>query len=146
MGDVNKKLKDDINKHPHVVKVISINETKDIVYIVMEYYEGRELQVEINNKKGIDYGSLCFPEARIAKFTYQLTSAVNYLHKHGLIHRDLKPANVILTDAGLKVVDFGISTISKRSAKEAFGTMGTLYYAAPELFISKREYQVLYWC
>jgi serine/threonine protein kinase len=29
----------------------------------------------------------------------------------GLVHRDLKPANVMLTKAGLKLLDFGLATL-----------------------------------
>ena len=40
----------------------------------------------------------------------QVTLALQFLHKHGVIYRDLKPANVLLTAEGRVVLsDFGLA-------------------------------------
>jgi eukaryotic-like serine/threonine-protein kinase len=38
-----------------------------------------------------------------------LATALLEIHRVGLVHRDLKPSNVLLTDDGLRVIDFGIA-------------------------------------
>ncbi|HWO59184.1 MAG TPA: serine/threonine-protein kinase, partial [Umezawaea sp.] len=38
-----------------------------------------------------------------------LATALMEIHRVGLVHRDLKPSNVLLTDDGLRVIDFGIA-------------------------------------
>ncbi|MDL4775283.1 WD40 repeat domain-containing serine/threonine protein kinase [Actinomadura xylanilytica] len=43
------------------------------------------------------------------RLTAGLASALVEVHRAGLIHRDLKPSNVLLTDDGLRVIDFGIA-------------------------------------
>ena len=51
-------------------------------------------------------------EASITMFT--VTSAVQYLHKNGVVHRDLKPSNILYASAeanpdSLRICDFGFS-------------------------------------
>ncbi|WP_329521883.1 WD40 repeat domain-containing serine/threonine protein kinase [Spirillospora sp. NBC_01491] len=38
-----------------------------------------------------------------------LAAALIEVHRAGLVHRDLKPSNVLLTEDGLRVIDFGIA-------------------------------------
>jgi serine/threonine protein kinase len=41
---------------------------------------------------------------------YQTCSAVNHLHKCGILHRDIKPSNILLDFSGnVKLADFGFS-------------------------------------
>jgi serine/threonine protein kinase len=45
-------------------------------------------------------------QARV--WLYQLTDALDHMHKHGIVHRDLKPENILLNERGhLVVIDFG---------------------------------------
>jgi len=37
-------------------------------------------------------------------------------HRAGIVHRDLKPPNVMLTKAGVKVLDFGLAKLHEPSA------------------------------
>ena len=58
------------------------------------------------------------------------------LHSNGIIHRDLKPANVVvyLNPLRLRIIDFGISTISKFSFETE---VYSLWYRAPEIIRGK---------
>ena len=44
--------------------------------------------------------------------TFQVLSAINYLHSVGIVHRDLKPENMLYEKKTklIKIIDFGIST------------------------------------
>ena len=48
----------------------------------------------------------------------------------GIVHRDIKPANIMVTEHGVKIMDFGVATV--RGAEHADrGMMGTVAYMSP---------------
>ena len=75
----------------------------------------------------------------------ELAEALGAAHRAGIVHRDLKPSNVMLTKAGVKVLDFGLAKLHEASPVAAtdYATatapltdvgvvMGTMPYMAPE--------------
>jgi serine/threonine protein kinase len=58
----------------------------------------------------------------------QLSSAVGYLHRHGVLHLDLKPSNIVAEAGRAKLIDLSVA--------QAPGTVkagtGTWCYLAPE--------------
>ena len=111
--------------NPHIVHVFTyeygIHEGDGIV---MEYIEGRTLREYLSEKPSLASRQRIFAE---------LLSAVNYLHKRGVIHNDLKPENILITraDDTLKIIDFGLAD---KDAFYVWKTLGcTLEYASPEL-------------
>ncbi|MFF1510597.1 protein kinase [Streptomyces sp. NPDC058326] len=52
-------------------------------------------------------GSL--PVETVRRLAVQLATALDEIHRAGLIHRDLKPENVLLSEDGARVIDFGIA-------------------------------------
>jgi serine/threonine protein kinase len=73
------------------------------------------------------------------RYTRQLLSAAELLHRHGVVHRDIKPANIFLTNDGnhLKLGDFGSAAKIQSSFTvqgELRSYVGTQAYMAPEVF------------
>ena len=66
----------------------------------------------------------------------QLFRAIGHLHANNIMHRDIKPENIMITDEDeVKLIDFGLSKISKETRKNNLHTAtGTPYYMAPEVF------------
>lgn len=75
------------------------------------------------------------PELLVRRYTYQLLSGLEVLHKNGIVHRDIKTANIFLTDEGncLKIGDFGCAaklksyTTMPGELKGYVGTQGISY-------------------
>ncbi len=111
--------------NPHVVHVFTYeHDTHEGDGIVMEYIEGRTLDEYLLEKPSLASRQRIFGE---------LLSAVNYLHKRGILHNDLKPENILVTraDDTLKIIDFGLAD---KDAYYVWKTLGcTQKYASPEL-------------
>ena len=120
--------------HPNIAKVVSIHSSDDVLALVMEYIEGKEL------KDLIPEGGLSVDE--VVKLLKPMASALDYLHEQGFVHRDIKPANVRVKPDGTPVIlDFGIAkdTNEVDSNMTQTGTaMGTQTYMAPEQMDAKR--------
>ena len=115
--------------HESIATIYALEVRDDDFYIVSELVEGRTL------RQRLDSGPLPVREA----IDVMLATArgVAAAHNKGIVHRDLKPENVIQTDAGVKILDFGIAQLDRdttaRTTLTAAGTMmGTPGYMAPE--------------
>ena len=112
--------------HPNICQIYDVGPN----YLVMEYIEGTPLK-----------GPL--PVDQALKYAVQICDALDAAHKKGITHRDLKPANILVTKAGIKLLDFGLAKIAQpaKPLDDATLTMaltgkneivGTLYYMSPE--------------
>ncbi|HXU05603.1 MAG TPA: protein kinase, partial [Polyangia bacterium] len=133
--------------HPNSVRVFDFGYVDDaLLYLAMEYVEGRTLQHMIDEEWPLG-------EARIVDIMSQVLSAIAVAHDMEVIHRDLKPDNIMIipttSDDGeatelAKVCDFGIATLGAiqrdRAAGPATGPwvtldgslVGTPGYMSPE--------------
>ncbi|KAI5959746.1 RIM15 [Candida pseudojiufengensis] len=90
---------------PYVAQLYSSFQSKNYLYLVMEYLNGGDCG---NLIKAL--GTLG-PEWA-AKYTAEIIIGVNDLHLRGIIHRDLKPDNILIDKNGhLKLTDFGLSRL-----------------------------------
>lgn len=143
-------------KHPNIVGLSKVYNTKDKIYIIMELVTGGELFEEIIRHKRLDENQARF-------YFRQLIRGLMHCHARGIYHRDLKPENLLLDgNKQLKISDFGLSTLKSppggssmsssgyggaQSATSVSGSSllhtqcGTPNYVAPEIImLDKRGY------
>lgn len=112
--------------HPHVVRVLTTGRAFDRFYIAMELVTGGHLEHQIHER-----GAL--PELEILPLAIQVAEGLQAAHAAGLIHRDVKPGNILLDAAGnAKIVDFGLSLVTKGGKATAEEIWATPYYVPPE--------------
>jgi serine/threonine protein kinase len=108
------------------VRVIEADSQSSTPFLVTEYAQGPSLSEYIDK-----YGSVS-PDMLYSLAT-GLAEALTMIHAAGIMHRDLKPSNIILTDAGPKVIDFGIARRQDTPAMTQTGMMiGSMGFMAPE--------------
>ena len=108
------------------VRVIEANSQSSTPFLVTEYAQGPSLSEHIDK-----YGTVS-PDMLYSLAT-GLAEALTMIHAAGIMHRDLKPSNIILTDAGPKVIDFGIARRQDTPAMTQIGMMvGSMGFMAPE--------------
>ena len=108
------------------VRVIEADSQSSTPFVVTEYAQGPSLSEHIDK-----HGSVG-PEMLFGLAT-GLAEALTVIHAAGIMHRDLKPSNIILTDAGPKVIDFGIARRQDTTAMTKTGMMiGSMGFMAPE--------------
>eukprot|EP00437_Effrenium_voratum_P055875 CAMPEP_0181525444 /NCGR_PEP_ID=MMETSP1110-20121109/68971_1 /TAXON_ID=174948 /ORGANISM="Symbiodinium sp., Strain CCMP421" /LENGTH=657 /DNA_ID=CAMNT_0023656249 /DNA_START=111 /DNA_END=2081 /DNA_ORIENTATION=+ len=119
-------------RHPHVVQLYEIIETKGQLYLIMEYASGGELFDYIVQNQRV-------PEPEACRFFHQIIAGVEKIHAMNVVHRDLKPENLLLDEHRcIKIVDFGLS--NRFNLGQLLKTAcGSPCYAPPEM-VSGQNY------
>ena len=113
--------------HPNIPKLVDFIDLKDkeLMYIVMEFIEGKTLEDYIYREIGL------IPEQKALPMFVEILDTVAYIHNKGYLHLDIKSNNVMIQPNGkLKLIDLGIaSRMSEASNSTGFGTPA---YMPPE--------------
>ena len=124
--------------HPNIVGVLDRGQWEGLRYIVMEFVEGRGLSGWLTDQRA---ASAPPSIATVLALFDQLCAGLEAAHgvrvPGPIVHRDLKPDNILLrsTSRGeltVKVADFGIAQLGRRTGTRSGVTMGTPLYMAPE--------------
>ena len=126
--------------HPHICTLYDVGQQDGIEFLVMEYLDGETLGARLAR------GPL--PLAEALKHAAALAQALARAHREGITHRDIKPSNIMLTESGVKLLDFGLAKLREREGgtapspldEQSTGTalspegtlVGTIAYMSPE--------------
>ncbi|MGH7695077.1 MAG: serine/threonine-protein kinase [Gemmatimonadaceae bacterium] len=114
-------------RHPNIVKIYTIGREGDAVYFAMDYLPtGLADKLEV-----MDH----LTEEAVIQIGMDVSRALGFAHREGVIHRDIKVDNIMFDEHGNAVVaDFGIARALTGYTNQT-GTgmvVGTPQYFAPE--------------
>jgi serine/threonine protein kinase len=128
-------------RHPNAVTVYDLRTTAEgMIYMVMEYVEGKTLDAELKSRGRFTPGDAL-------DMLEPVMSVLNAAHAQGVVHRDLKPENIMIGkpstggEPTVKLLDLGIAKISELAGADSGGStaltvagqiLGTPYYMSPE--------------
>lgn len=125
-------------RHPHIINIIDVVApypgTMDLTRaMILERKKGDI----IGYFKG-EYESPFDP----VKISYQLLSALAYLHERRVVHRDIRPENILLDSVGDAILcDFGVALdLGNKNLMGLYPTVNVLEYRAPELILGSTSY------
>ena len=78
-----------LSRNPYVVKLYYAFQSRDYLYLVMEYLIGGDLSTLLSALGTFD-------EDMARMYAGEVTLALEYLHANGITHRDLKPDSKLL--------------------------------------------------
>jgi serine/threonine protein kinase len=90
--------------HPHIVQVYEVIEHESLLGMVMEYIEGKDLEVYLY-KYGV------FSEEEALRIIQKTGEALTHIHEQSFLHQDIKPNNIILRHNTQEpvLIDFGLA-------------------------------------
>ena len=98
-------------EHPFIVRCYFSFQTKDRLYMILEYCPNGNLGDLLDNVNNLS-------EDHTKMYAAEILLALEELHKHDIIYRDLKPDNIVIDEEGhAKLTDFGLSKEGVRDDK-----------------------------
>ncbi len=118
--------------HPYICAIADMGTAGDIEYLAMPYYAGGSLADLLGRQRTVVPGTA-------AAIATQVSCALDYAHRRGVVHRDIKPDNILFDEDGnVALTDFGIATARFHGRLTAAGrAMGTPHYMSPEQAMGK---------
>jgi serine/threonine protein kinase len=127
--------------HPNLISVHDGGEQEDYLFVVMEYFRGKNLAEVL----------LDIPASQVRSLIAQIASAAKYLEEVSFAHRDIKPENIGISPdmKSAKLLDLGVirpfdlSNLTDKGDQHHF--VGTLQYSPPELLFREEEQSIEAW-
>jgi serine/threonine protein kinase len=111
---------------PNIALLYGAEEVGPIFCASLEYVQGNSVATMLARKEGFSIWDL----QDIARQTCQ---GLEHAHAKGLVHYTLEPAKIMVSwDGTVKILGFGISTMSAFAAQASGADPGVLHYMSPE--------------
>jgi serine/threonine protein kinase len=127
--------------HPNLLAVFGAWQVQGFLVIAMELADKTLLD---RLHEATAQGQAGIPHDELLRYMEDAAKGIDYLNlpdkklsdstKEAIQHRDIKPQNIFVMGGGVKIGDFGLLRILKKTVTEHTGSL-TLSYAAPEFFM-----------
>lgn len=121
-----------IMSHPHIMKPYEYIPSDD-------YREINILMPKVKTTLGNYIIDSILDEVESKLLTWQLLSALDYMHTNGIIHRDLKPGNILMDSMDARIIDFGLSKYVHATHGRMSSAIQTYTYRSPEVFMAGKD-------
>lgn len=127
--------------HTNIVRIIDVSSHNDVYFLVMEYVQGKTLDILVG-----DQGPIPYQQALI--YMAYAAAGLHHAYEQGFVHHDIKPDNLIVNGDGIvKILDMGLARCRERPDSLAFysehnAVMGTADYIAPEQAMNRPEQDI----
>ena len=112
--------------HPHIAALYEVGKHEGMPYLVMELVQGSPLKRPLPLEEALACG-------------IQIADALAAAHAAGIVHRDLKPGNILVTKAGVKLLDFGVAQMTPAPGSDA-GAVSTHTLTSPGVVVGTPQY------
>lgn len=112
--------------HPHLLTVDDYGRWGDLCFIVTPYVTGGQTLA------GVPPGTI--PLVKLTGWFIQVATALDYIHRQGLIHQGIKPGNILLEKEHPLLADVGLARLRQAAIRQsdAGGGLGSPAYLSPE--------------
>jgi serine/threonine protein kinase/tetratricopeptide (TPR) repeat protein len=118
--------------HPNLPRIVDGGELATDLWLLRDHVDGESLGQRLRRQ-----GPLELPEALAV--VAQVASALDELHRAGILHRDVRPSRIVLQPREavpiVKVLDAGIA--ARHRTGSVFDRLGTPAYMSPEQIAGK---------
>ncbi|MBD1823288.1 serine/threonine protein kinase [Cyanobacteria bacterium FACHB-DQ100] len=138
-ADFERKFQDEARRlalcvHPNIVRVSDFFIESDRSYMVMDYIPGKTLEEIVFPNRPLS-------EAIAIHYIRQIGSALQVVHRNGLLHRDIKPENIIIREGTQEaiLIDFGIAREFTPNSTQTHTQMMSVGYAPIEQYFAQQK-------
>ncbi|MEP0916628.1 serine/threonine protein kinase [Leptolyngbya sp. DQ-M1] len=138
-ADFERKFQDEARRlalcvHPNIVRVSDFFIESDRSYMVMDYIPGKTLEEIVFPNRPLS-------DAIAIHYIRQIGSALQVVHRNGLLHRDIKPENIIIREGTQEaiLIDFGIAREFTPNSTQMHTQMMSVGYAPIEQYFAQQK-------
>jgi esterase/lipase superfamily enzyme len=113
-------------QHRNIATTFEVGEHDGQPFIVAEFIQGETLAEIIRRHEPLSL-------QRKIQIVEDVSAALDYAHRNGMVHRDITPSKIIVTSDGVaKILDFGAVHAATTGMTQSGMIVGTLNYLSPE--------------